>query len=61
MSEVEKLEARYRSLATKLIYASFEAEPDPNDLAELARLGEELASLNAADFSRREERQLAAA
>lgn len=51
MSDVEKLEAQYRALASKLIYSSFEGGPNPQDQAELDRLGEELTRLNAADFS----------
>lgn len=51
MSDVETLEAEYRALASRLIYACFEGEPDPGGQAELDRLGEELTRLNAADFS----------
>lgn len=52
MSDVEKLEAEYRSLATKLIYASMDGELDRNLQAELDKLGERLSKLNAADFFR---------
>ena len=51
MSEVEKLEAEYRALATKLIYDSFEGDVDPEKQAALDRLGEQLSRMNAADFS----------
>lgn len=51
MSEVEKLEAEYRSLATKVIYAGFEGHADPADSRRLESLGEDLIRLNAADFS----------
>lgn len=59
MSEVEKLEAVYRALATKLIYASFDNEIDPEALAELDRLGGQLSRMNSADFSHGEARQAA--
>lgn len=52
MSEVEKLEAEYRTLATKVIYAGFEGRSDPKDQERLERLGDDLLRLNAADFSR---------
>lgn len=52
MSEIEKLEAEYRLLATKVIYAGFDGDLDPVDQQQLDRLGEELIRLNAADFSR---------
>jgi hypothetical protein len=61
MSDVENLEAEYRALASKLIYASFEGEPNPEDQARLDRLGEELTRLNAADFSQSSAREAVAA
>jgi hypothetical protein len=51
MSEIERLEAEYRSLATSVIYAGFEGQVDPLDRAQLERLSDELIRLNAADFS----------
>lgn len=50
MSEVEMLEAEYRSLATKVIYAGFEGRSNPADDARLEALGEDLIRRNAADF-----------
>lgn len=47
MSELEKLEAEYRLLATKVIYAGFEGGADPEDQARLERLSEELLRRNA--------------
>lgn len=47
MSELEKLEAEYRRLATKVIYAGFEGGVDPDDQARLERLSEELLRRNA--------------
>lgn len=46
MSELEKLEAEYRRLATKVIYAGFENGVDPADQARLERLSEELLRRN---------------
>ncbi|MFN3511887.1 MAG: hypothetical protein ACK41C_02495 [Phenylobacterium sp.] len=42
MSDLEKLEAEYRRLATKVIYAGFEGGADPADVARLEQLSEEL-------------------
>jgi hypothetical protein len=62
MSEVEKLEAEYRRLATKVIYDGFEGSADPADRAKLERLSEELIQRNAADFSQADQAsELAAA
>lgn len=47
MSELEKLEAEYRRLATKIIYAGFEGDVNPDDQARLERLSEELLRRNA--------------
>jgi hypothetical protein len=52
MSEVENFEAEYRLLATKIIYAAFTDESDPEDQAELERRAAQLARLNSADFAR---------
>lgn len=46
MSELETLEAEYRLLATKVIYAGFEGGADPADQARLERLSEELLRRN---------------
>ncbi|MNU42877.1 hypothetical protein D3C71_316460 [compost metagenome] len=46
MSELETLEAEYRLLATKVIYAGFENGADPKDEARLAELAEELLRRN---------------
>lgn len=51
MSDVEKIEAEYRALATKLIYDGFEGEVDPDEQTRLEQLGEELTRLNAAGAS----------
>lgn len=46
MSELENLEAEYRLLATKVIYAGFERGADPKDQARLKALSEELLRRN---------------
>lgn len=47
MSDVEKLEADYRALATKVIYGSFKGDVSPSDEAEMRRLFGEISRLNA--------------
>ena len=51
MSEIEKLEAEYRLLATSVIYAGFEGDVDPLERERLERLSKELIRRNAASFS----------
>lgn len=46
MSDVEKFEAEYRVLATKVIYGSFNGDVTPSDEAELNRLAGEIKRLN---------------
>lgn len=46
MSELEKLEAEYRLLATKVIYAGFDGTVDAADQVRLERLSEELLRRN---------------
>ena len=50
MSEIEKLEAEYRSLATQLTYTSANSRLDKKAKAQLDELGERISRLNAADF-----------
>lgn len=47
MSDVEKFEAEYRALATKVIYSSFRGGVSPSDEAELSRLATAIKRLNA--------------
>lgn len=50
MSEIEKLEAEYRLLATQLTYTSASSQLDKEAKAKLDELGERISRLNAADF-----------
>lgn len=47
MSDVEKFEAAYRALATKVIYGAFKGQVNPSDEAEMRRLFDEISRLNA--------------
>lgn len=55
MSELEKVEAEYRSLATKVIYEGFEGKVDPVERQRLEDMADEVARLSAADFSCKDE------
>lgn len=57
MSEIEKLEAEYRLLATQLTYTSASSKLDKTAKAKLDELGERISRLNAADFSRSKKRE----
>lgn len=57
MSEIEKLEAEYRLLATQLTYTSANSKLDRVARAKLDALGERISRLNAADFSNGRERE----
>lgn len=61
MSEIEKLEAEYRRLVTKVIYASFKDGADPADRARMERMFEELLRLNAYGAADRAKAEVAAA
>lgn len=53
MSDIEQLEAEYRKLATRVIYASFRGRPEAADVARLEALGEEIRRRNAVGGSSR--------
>ncbi len=53
MSDVEQLEAEYRKLATRVIYAGFKGHPDAADVARLEALGEEIRRRNSVGGSSR--------
>ena len=55
MSDVEKFEAEYRALATKVIYGSFKGNVSPSDEAEMHRLLGEIKRLNS--LKRQSEKQ----
>jgi hypothetical protein len=55
MSELERVEAEYRSLATKVIYEGFEGKVDPADRQRLEDMADEVARLSSADFSCKED------
>lgn len=60
MSDLEKLEAEYRLLATKVIYAGFDGTVDAADQARLERLSEELLRRNTVGSTMRESDPVAA-